>query len=170
MYHSTPHSTPGKPPGELFFGRMIRNKLPQRDSTRAVDDEEVRDQDDRKKEKGKQYSDERRKAKESEIEVGDVVLVKQEKLNKLSPTFGEEKFTVTEKRGSEVIVESPKGKQLRRKSRFLLKYQENEPNSEDITGNNKQGESEDLNQSGKGTSENQRIRKQPNYLKDYELF
>lgn len=157
---------------------MLRNKLPQIDSTRGVDDEEVRDQDASKKEKGKQYSDKRRKAKESDIEVGDVVLVKQERLNKLSSTFGEEKFTVTEKKGSEVILESPKGKQLRRNSQFLLKYREKdcEPVNENITtenDNQNRCDSGDLNQSDfesvTGTSKHHRIRKQPQYLKDYEL-
>ena len=51
MYRSTPHSTTGVSPAELLFGRKIRTKLPQLQEFTC--DDEVRDCDNERKEKGK---------------------------------------------------------------------------------------------------------------------
>lgn len=115
MYRATSHSITGKSPAMLMFNREIRDKLPQIDQP-LERDEEVFDLDKENKEKGKMYTDERRRAKDSDITVGDDVVLKvQKKLNKLSPNFGPEQFTVIERNGSEVLVSSKSsGKQFRR--------------------------------------------------------
>lgn len=59
VYHSTNHSTTGKSPAELMFGRRIRNKLPHVPLYR-LDDEETRENDMVHKEKGKEYADGKR--------------------------------------------------------------------------------------------------------------
>jgi len=51
MYHSTQHSATGVSPAELLFGRRIRTKLPQLKEFSIED--EVRDCDTERKEKGK---------------------------------------------------------------------------------------------------------------------
>ena len=51
MYRGTPHSTTGSSPAELLFGRRIRTKLPQLQEFTVED--EVRDRDSERKEKGK---------------------------------------------------------------------------------------------------------------------
>ncbi|XP_055644734.1 uncharacterized protein K02A2.6-like [Toxorhynchites rutilus septentrionalis] len=74
-YHSTPHPTTGRSPFDLMFGRRVRNKLPQ--IPREVHcDEAVSDFDRTQKEKGRIYADHKRKARRSDIEEGDKVLVK----------------------------------------------------------------------------------------------
>lgn len=78
VYHSTNHPTTGKSPAELMFGRRIRTKLPQVPLFKT-DDEEVRDKDREQKQKGKEYADVKRKARFSEISVGDCVLMKRMK-------------------------------------------------------------------------------------------
>ena len=85
MYRSTPHSTTGVSPAELLFGRRIRTKLPQLQEFTVED--EVRDRDSERKEKGKVYADCKRNAQESKIQEGDKVLLRQEKENKLSTTY-----------------------------------------------------------------------------------
>lgn len=61
MYNSTPHSTTGKSPSELFFGRQNRDKIPSLDKIDCSgNDDEVRDRDRIQKEKGKEYGDKRR--------------------------------------------------------------------------------------------------------------
>ena len=60
MCRSTSHSTTGVSPAELLFGRKIRTKLPQLQEFTCED--EVRDRDSERKEKGKMYADFKRNA------------------------------------------------------------------------------------------------------------
>lgn len=106
MYRSTIHSTTLKTPSELMFGRTIRDKLPTIEQPLEAD-REVSDQDKLSKEKGKEYADEKRRAKASEIEVGDEVWLKQVvKRNKLTPNFEPVSHKVVDRKGSELIVEN----------------------------------------------------------------
>lgn len=86
MYHSTPHSVTGKTPFDLMKMRTPRDKLPC--ITESFEDSETREKDMLKKQQGKEYSDAKRGAKESDIKEGDPVVVKNfHKQNKLSPNF-----------------------------------------------------------------------------------
>lgn len=111
MYRSTPHSTTNKTPSELMFGRTIRDKLPKIDQPMekgTACDQETRDRDLQTKEKGKEYTDKRRHAKVSEVEVGDTVWQKKMiKTNKLAPMFEPVPHKVIEKNGAEVTIENP---------------------------------------------------------------
>lgn len=115
-YRSAPHSTTGLPPGNVFRGRSIRTKLPEIEQNNSLGDEAMRDMDRLKKDQFKQYADKRRHAKESEIQPGDKVLVKQRKENKLSTTFSPSEHTVVWKSGNSVAAQSPEGKIVRRNS------------------------------------------------------
>lgn len=123
MYRSTPHSELGKTPSELLFGWNIRDKIPHLgNQNNAHVYEEIADIDKFQKEKGKIYADQKRKAKVSSTEVGDTVLLKKQRINKLSPNFGNEEFRVTGKRGSELEVQSKcDGRFLTRNSSHTLK-------------------------------------------------
>lgn len=130
MYRSTPHSELGKTPSELLFGWNIRDKLPQlKDSYRSPVLEEIADIDKYKKEKGKIYSDKKRKAIPSSITAGDTVLLKSHKTNKLSPNFGGEEFYVIKKNGSELQVKSKvDGRLLTRNSSHTKKIEKTSDN------------------------------------------
>ena len=104
MYRSTPHSTTGISPAELLYRRMYRTKLPQLSEVRT--EGEVKDRDSERKEKGKVYADNRRKACDSNIQKGDTVLLRQEKRNKLSTLFRPNPFTVVQKHGNSVVMEA----------------------------------------------------------------
>ena len=99
VYRSTPHTTAGVSPAKLLFGRKIRTKVPclkrevqQRDG--------VAEKDKLMKDKGKIYSDYIRHATDSQVEIGDAVLLKNTKQkNKLSATFEDELYKVKEKNG-----------------------------------------------------------------------
>lgn len=139
VYHSTNHSTTGKAPSELMFGRRIRNKLPSVPFSRQ-DDEEVRDKDKLQKEKGKEYSDAKRKAHPSEIAVGDRVLVKRmKKTNKLDADFLNEDFIVKRREGADCTVQSKlSGKEYRRNVAHLKRLQhDDEPDL--VFGDKEQG-------------------------------
>ena len=55
------------------------------------------------------YTDTKRSAKESEIKPGDVVLLQQQKQNKLSATYENVPYEVIQKDGNSVLVKSPEG-------------------------------------------------------------
>ncbi|XP_055609554.1 uncharacterized protein K02A2.6-like [Uranotaenia lowii] len=120
-YRAASHSTTGRSPAELLFGRKIRTKLPLMVSSR--DDEELRDRDAMVKQKGKEYSDKHRNAQESEVSVGDRVLMKRfKKDNKLSTPFSNEEYVVLTKTGSDTTVKSTvSGKEYRRNTSHLKK-------------------------------------------------
>lgn len=136
MYRSTPHSTTGVSPAELLFGRKIRTKLPQLQEFTC--DDEVRDRDSERKEKGKMYADCKRNACENDIQKGDKVLLRQERDNKLSTPFKQVPFTVVQKNGNSVLVEAD-GVQYRRNVTHVKRYLEREDlkpkvESSDATG------------------------------------
>ncbi|XP_062541269.1 uncharacterized protein LOC134209290 [Armigeres subalbatus] len=115
VYRASNHSTTGRSPAELMFGRKIRTKLPQLTYT-CVDDDDTRHRDAVQKEKGKQYSDNKRRAKVGDLVVGDKVFLKRmKKENKLSTEFVNEEFVVLKKCGGDVTVKSlVSGKEYRR--------------------------------------------------------
>lgn len=113
MYRSTPHTTTGKSPAEMLFGRKLRTKMPELIED-AILDEDVRDRDAWKKMRGKDAFDQRNHVKESSIQVGDTVLMKAQKTNKLSPEFDATRFTVTDKRDNLVTISSPQGEIYKR--------------------------------------------------------
>ncbi|XP_064637112.1 uncharacterized protein K02A2.6-like [Lineus longissimus] len=131
-YRSTPHESTGVTPAKLMFNREIRTKLPElRDNTPR--NLEARDRDAESKQKGKDYADQRRHAKDSDLNVGDRVLMQQAKKNKLTTRYGEKPLTVVEKTGSKVTVETDGGKQYRRNSAHLRRFEEQ--TTEDSTDN-----------------------------------
>ena len=121
MYRSTPHSTTGVTPAELLFNRPFRTKLPQLNDI-SVDDVAVRDRDSELKEKGKMYADKRRGANNSDIQAGDKVLVRQDKVNKFSTVFSPRPFTVRQRYGNSVLVETDSGVQYKRNITAVKPY------------------------------------------------
>ena len=99
-YRGIEHATTWKSPAELLFNRKMRNKLSDI-STNPLLDMEVRDRDAEQKGKAKVYADARQGARHSiGVSVGDKVLVRQDKVNKLTTTFGATPFTVVNKNGT----------------------------------------------------------------------
>ena len=108
-YRSTPHSVTGVSPGELMIGRPIRGKLPCLERSNEADGE-IRDKQALSQERRSSNAD----RSSSEIEVGDKVLVRQAKVDKLTPTFKPHTQEVVAKQGSEVVVRDKEGKEVRR--------------------------------------------------------
>ncbi|XP_062565219.1 uncharacterized protein LOC134227620 [Armigeres subalbatus] len=105
------------------------------DLTSLPPDADFRDRDTQKKFQGKQQEDARRRAKISEIDIGDTVLVKNlVPKDKLSTDFHKEKFLVVDKKGSNVTVQSEdNAKCYERNTSHLRKI--TEPSSSNLTGN-----------------------------------
>ncbi|CAH2108806.1 unnamed protein product [Euphydryas editha] len=119
-YRTTPHSTTGVPPGEVFRGRKIKTKIPEiRPELHLLCDEQMTDDDRYKKHAYKQYADKKRHAKELDLQPGDKVLMRQRKENKLSTPFSPNEHTVLWKSGNLVAVQSPEGKVVKRNSSYF---------------------------------------------------
>ena len=118
-YRTTPHSTTGVSPHELLFNSKPRTRIPEYNLERStVDNNIVRKRDDEAKAKMKTYADNRNKAKESKLEIGDIVLVRQEKKNKMSSFFDPIPFRVVEVKGS-MITAARRDKTITRNSSFF---------------------------------------------------
>jgi hypothetical protein len=106
-YRSTPHSTTTVPPATALFGRSIRNKLPS--VTETLPDmkyinETIDTADQNAKCKRNEYADKRRHARIPQLAVGDCVLVRQEKQNKLTPQFDPNPYTITAVKGTMITA------------------------------------------------------------------
>ncbi|XP_062552547.1 uncharacterized protein K02A2.6-like [Armigeres subalbatus] len=106
MYHSTPQETTGVSPGQMMFGRELRNAIPTVEKSDVLKWEEAKDRDMITKERIKQYSDERRAVKHHSLLQGDTVIMKNCKLGALEPRFRAEEFDVISVNGGEVKVKS----------------------------------------------------------------
>ena len=156
-YKSTPQVTTGATPFSLMFGQEIRSKLPElRRETVDVSKEATRDTDWSNKLKGKNYADEQRRAMPRSLRVGDAVLLKAEKTNKLPNNFCPSPFKIVQKTGSEVTVRNENGVELERSSALVEKYNEQESASVDAGPSNAhQGEIQESTntETGKGEDE-----------------
>ncbi|XP_055527261.1 uncharacterized protein K02A2.6-like [Wyeomyia smithii] len=125
LYNNTPHTITGKAPSELLQGRKLRSKIPQIEDLETVPPTtDFRDQDTTKKLMQKERENARRRSKLSNIFTDDIVLMKNLlPLNKLSTNFSNEKFTVVDKNGSNVTIQSNEsGKQYDRNVSHLKKW------------------------------------------------
>ena len=106
-YRNTRHSTTGFSPSLLFFNRDLKTGLPQFTKPIPYDFHvKARANDADKQQKMKGIFDKRTKSQFSDIQVGDIVLLKQRQCNQLSSRYKPEKFIVIEKKGSIVTVKS----------------------------------------------------------------
>jgi len=123
-YRTTPHEVTGVPPAKRMFGRDIRTKLPEFREDERERDMAAQDRDAEAKQKGKDDADVRHRARPSDLEVGDTVLMEQQKQNKLSTRYNWTPLKVVHRQGSKVTVESPAGKRYLRNPAHLRKFVE----------------------------------------------
>ena len=69
-----------------------------------MDDSELRERDAKKKSQAKQYADRKRYVKTSNTQVGDAVLVPNEKKGELEPKYDPQLYTVVVKNGTMVTA------------------------------------------------------------------
>ena len=119
-YRTTPHSTTGCTPAKLLFGRELKTKLPELVNIQT--NQCARDRDSETKQRIKDYADQRRQAKASDIMVGNFVLLEQNRINKLSHRFEDEPYKVLEKDGSQLTIESSAGVRYKRNVAHVRRY------------------------------------------------
>ena len=134
-YRATPHCTTGTAPATALFGRAIRIKL----SCPVVPCESnlkpalMREHDAHQKLKMKTLAESRRPIKDSDIQVGDTVLVKQPKTGKFSTPYHPVPLKVTNKNHSMLTAEEGDRSVTRNSPHFKKLHQDHaDPVSVDI--------------------------------------
>ena len=136
-YRVTPHQSTMKSPAKLMFpGRRFRNRLPQLKA--KVGDEQVRKRDNLMNNKMKYYGD--KNCKEVFFRIGDTVLVRQKKKNKLTPPFDPTPHLITAMKGSMITAKSTKSSNhITRNSSFFKRIRaksESESDDDDMFEDN----------------------------------
>ncbi|XP_064483033.1 uncharacterized protein K02A2.6-like [Ornithodoros turicata] len=102
-YRATAHTTTKLSPYELLFGRKMLTTLPSSVHRETTDTRDATlSNDTRAKEISKARADEKRHTGEHTLQKGDVVLVKQKKISKLTSTFDPVPYIVVEVIGSQI--------------------------------------------------------------------
>lgn len=131
MYRATPHTSTGVSPFEALNGRKMTTALPEITLPQNPGHSPVKSRiiqnDARSKAKMAQYTDSRRHTKPSNLSVGDDVLVKQPKINKLTPPYNPKPFTITKRFGSQITAQRG-SQQIVRNSSFFKRIRNISPN------------------------------------------
>ena len=164
-----------------MFGRPIKTKLPNVSPT-VPGDEKVQMKDRLAKGKMKTYADGRNNHKASTIQIGDMVLVRQKRKNKLSSRYHPEPVRIIQRKGSMVTVEKPDGSTLTRNIFHVKKISKEATNRwKNVPEESEEEDSEDIpedNPDGQNKSPEQQVqirrpareRQPPSYLGDYVVY
>lgn len=119
-YRSTPHATTGKSPYETVFGRKMNNFLPTIQHKMNTD-EDLKATDDKNKAKAKDYADNKRKTKHHQLQVGDMVLRKQRKINNLTPYYDPKPYKIIKILGTTIKAQR-ESQIITRNASFFKKF------------------------------------------------
>lgn len=126
-YNRRPHSVTNEIPLKMFLGRENTDQIPsaklaiQENFSSDEELDKARLFDQKNKEIGRQAGDSNNKAQESSIQCGDKVVVKSQKLAKLSPNFDPRQFTVSSRKGNELQLTDDNGAKLTRNTAHTKK-------------------------------------------------
>lgn len=125
-YRATPHSTTGIPPATALNGYPLKTKLPE---IAVPGDESKIDENDKiAKANMKRYAERRRNIRDSDLKVGEKVIMKNvTKTGKLQPKFHEDPFEVIQKKGSMIVAQRGSEVKARNSSHFRKVKIEEEP-------------------------------------------
>ena len=140
-YRATPHCTTGFSPAELLYNRKVQTKLPQLATKNRSDvGHQVQQNDERAKMKIKEYADKKSKAEVSNLQIGDLVLIRQRKQNKLSTKFNSSPFRVVRKKET-MVTAVRRGKYV---TRNVSQFKRVDSSTEAETSGEEEEEDEDL--------------------------
>ena len=113
QFRSTPHTVTKVPPAELLFKRTVRGTLPGLKIHKMVNRHKQAVENEKERTAyNKSYADTHCIANKNEIQIGDSVLVLQEKKHKLMPKFNAAPYTVTERKGVRITAKSNEGHRI----------------------------------------------------------
>jgi hypothetical protein len=166
QYRATPHSTRNVSPSEALNNRKLKIPLPSVPQTQRQETQDPMRK--RNQEKMKKYSDHRQHSKTTDLKIGDRVLIRQPKKNKLTPSFNPKPFTVDARKGTMVTVKSG-SKRITRNISFFKKIDNRITDSSDDEDDDDDFDcdrtnEDQLNQEPARLRRSQRERRQPNRL------
>ena len=134
LYRTSSHQTAIAAPVILLFNRHVKNGIPQ-----FIDTKKQKNQSDKSDlhltAKNKQYRDQKRHAKEIELEKGDVVLAKNmHKENKLFTNLLNKTFKIVKFDGENALIEDSQGNQYLWNKVHLKKYHFNKDTQQKLVG------------------------------------
>ena len=105
QYRTTPHSTTKVPPAELLYKITVQGILPLLKKHNIINrHKEAKKNELSSQAYNKLYTDKKRRVKPSDMKIGDHVLVKQDRRNKLTPTYNETPYVVSARTNSRVTA------------------------------------------------------------------
>lgn len=120
-YRTTKHTTTGCVPSEVMFKRQINTKIPSfNNRKKSGHDDMIRIKDSREKRKMKDNFENKHSIKLSDINVGDSLLVKQDKL---TTPFSPKPFTVERKKGTMITAKNKDNEQITRNASLFKKIE-----------------------------------------------
>ena len=151
-YRAAPHVSTETSPNKLMFGRNTSSRLPSIEVDSSSNNNNILktsiEKSNRVADKNRAYMNKRLGTKPNVMKPGDKVLVKQQKINKLSAQYNPESLTVIAREGSWVLSKDKNGKEIARNISFfksLTPDKNNEtvsPNTTTISCENSLGTSE----------------------------
>ena len=118
-YRATPHISTNIAPPTALFGRNVKIKLPALSKSKN-DDQLMLSADMKSKEKTKAYANSRNHAKSCTYAIGETVVVKQPRWNKLTPAYKPQPYRITRKKGPRITA-SRRDHTIVRNSSFFKK-------------------------------------------------
>ncbi|KAK3763364.1 hypothetical protein RRG08_031862, partial [Elysia crispata] len=118
QYRATPHTSTKISPHEALTGRQMRTALPELKATHKKPLHDLKANDDTAKLLQKKYADSDRHTAQHNLQIGDTVLVRQQKQNKLSTPYNPTPFTVEKVKGNMVTATNSKHTVTRNSSFF----------------------------------------------------
>ncbi len=120
-YRAAPHASTEVSPNMLMFGRNMSSRLPSGSTSNLTPLlESALDKYKDTAERNQTYADRKLSTKPSSMKVGDSVLVKANKINKLSPLYNPDKHTVIARNKSWILSQTDStGKKVSRNISFL---------------------------------------------------
>ena len=116
----------------MLFKRRLRPKVTELVPGDRLN-EDARDKDAKMKQKGKEYGDDKRGARNSQLKVNDRVLLRQKKSCKTTTTHEHDSYEIVNVNGSQVTVKSGEGVVYKRNSSHVRKFEEPSPQLEQET-------------------------------------
>ena len=120
IYRSTPHTTTGKSPVDVLYGCTLKTKLPQFFTKKESHDQtKVRGYHNAKKLQQKAHFDRHHQTKDKHIEIGDKILIRQQKTPTKPPSYSSP-YQVTQINGNRITAQRHNQKQVRDKNHIKL--------------------------------------------------
>ncbi|XP_058827485.1 uncharacterized protein K02A2.6-like [Topomyia yanbarensis] len=114
-YNAGAHSITKLPPEEIMLGRKIKRGLPLLDHRRAIIDDELLNNRDRKaKLDGKLREDSRRGARKCRVKPGDTVIIQRQVRSKGQSRFSSKRYEVTDENNGSLVLKDSDGQTIKR--------------------------------------------------------